>query len=558
MSQTIEPITALAVIPPVKMPTLLKADTKDILGRLRDELRGYVPNAETPEGREKIGSMRRKVGIAKADFDRLRKSEAEDAKKTIDAINAEWKIIEANLNEIGDQIEAPRVAYLAAEKARVEANENAIAALEALADGLDTFSPDEIKARHESIQPFEWSVEFASRGERTRNGVVAQLQIAHQAAKVREAEAVAEAQRQAEAAEYERIALAKARELREEQIARDAAEAATRAAEAEAARKAEEAERTAQAEREAAAERERRQAEALAAAQRREREAKEKSERERVWRHEKALESIGGMIRDAVSPFNGSDMIRHITKVMDGMQEMTRDWEEYTERAETLIADGRKQIAKRLAVVVGQEEAARKKREDEAAAHIEADRIKAHEAALEDMDHLTNVVPGSSSDVIRATLTNYVQWSGHDRDWQEFREQHAKDYEAGQIRLDALLTQAVAREEERAEQLRAAAEKKAERDKQAAIEAERDRVTREDAAKKAEDDGRAANRAHRGAINRDVLAALMPLISKALPQDATLADALGRDIIEAVARGNIPRMAIDYASAIKGKEGALL
>lgn len=497
MSETIEPITALAVIPPVKMPTLLKADTKDILGRLRDELRGYVPNAETPEGREKIGSMKRKVGIAKADFDRLRKSEAEDAKKTIDAINAEWKIIEANLDEIRDQIEAPRVAYLAAEKARVEANENAIAALEALADGLDTLSPDEIKARHESIQPFEWSVEFASRGERTRNGVAAQLQIAHQVAKVREAEAVAEAQRQAEAAEYERIALAKARELREEQIARDAAEAATRAAEVEAARKAEEAERAVQAERGAAAR-------ALAAAETerlagigRERVAAERAEAARIEQH-----------RTFIGIISKSDQF----------------WEE--EPQTTLIRQRIEAVAFMLIPHGGgfDQPCARDYEE------FQDEAFNAHEAALTRL---------------KAKLEAAIE-----------RETEAK-------RLDQIEQNRIIAERERviaeeAEKRRAAVEKKAEDDKQATIEAERDRVTREDAAKKAEDDGRAANRAHRGAINRDVLAALMPLISKALPQDATLADALGRDIIEAVARGNIPRMAIDYASAIKGKEGALL
>jgi hypothetical protein len=187
-----------------------------------------------------------------------------------------------------------------------------------------------------------------------------------------------------------------AQRLREEKIAAEAAERATLEAEEAAERKADEARQAAQAaldaaevERLAGVERERLAAEELVAAAERERVAKERRERERVEAHERALASIGGMIRDACSPFNDSGMIRHVTKIMDGMQEITRDFEEFAERAETLITTGRQQIADRLAVVEGHEAAAREQKRHEE--HLAEERRQEAARAQNELDRLAAI-----------------------------------------------------------------------------------------------------------------------------------------------------------------------
>ena len=50
MSDTTES-TALALIPPSALPTILAADGDDILGALRKKLAGYAPDATTQGGR---------------------------------------------------------------------------------------------------------------------------------------------------------------------------------------------------------------------------------------------------------------------------------------------------------------------------------------------------------------------------------------------------------------------------------------------------------------------------------------------------------------------------
>jgi colicin import membrane protein len=93
----------------------------------------------------------------------------------------------------------------------------------------------------------------------------------------------------------------------------------------------------------------------------------------------------------------------------------------------------------------------------------------------------------------------------------------------------------------RAEEERIAAEKRAEERRAAAVEAERRRL---EAARAAEEEAaqreaarRAADQAHRAQVNREALAAL---------KRAGLTDELGRTVIAAIVRGDIPHVSIAY------------
>jgi len=297
-----EPGTALGLLPAAKLPVILAADTNDILGKLKAELDGWEKDVSTVKGRAEIRSKRQKVRIARADFKRLAETLKEGAIKTQRDVNAEFKILDGRMEGLIASVGAELDAIEAAEEAQRKANEGAIAAMEALVEGLGVLSPDEIQARAASLAPFDWSIEFRSRAEKVRAGVLAQLRVGYTDAVQREADALAEQQRAAEQAERDRLAAIEARRVREEQIARDAAVEARLAAEAEAERKAREAQELAQAALQAAealrvhqaeeAERKRAEAaEALAKAERerlagieREKAAAEKAETGRIER----------------------------------------------------------------------------------------------------------------------------------------------------------------------------------------------------------------------------------------------------------------------------------
>jgi len=291
VSEIERPGTAIAILPTAALPVILAADTNDILGKLKAELDGWEKDVSTAKGRAEIRSKRQKVRTARADFRRLADALKESAIKTQRDVNAEFKVLDGRMEALILNVGAELDAIEAAEEAERKANEDAIAAMEALVEGIGDLPSEQIAARLESMQPFTWAIEFRIRGERVRGGVVAQLQVAHQAAVKREADALAEAKRAAEQAERDRLAAIEAQRAREEQIAIEAAALATQEAEerAQAALDAAEALRVHQAE-----EAERKQAEAaeaLAEAERqrlagieREKAAAAKAEADRIER----------------------------------------------------------------------------------------------------------------------------------------------------------------------------------------------------------------------------------------------------------------------------------
>jgi hypothetical protein len=383
---TIDPETkastssALTVLK-TSIPALIAADKDDLLSKLKAEIDGFEPDTSTKKGRELIASMAMKPRRVKAAYGRIADSLKEGAQATIKTVNAENKQMAELLDQLAVDLRRPLDEIEAFEAAREKANKDNIAAIEAIADGLSTLTADEIKVRYRSLSAlveFSWSIEFTARAQRVRDGVVAQLEIAHQAAKQREEAAAAEVARLAEEAERQRPAAIEAQRLREEQIARDAAEAARVAAEAKAARDAEEAaarakeaqeaaERQARAERDTAAQRERDAAEALAQAERDKQEAQERAqqlaaeaETARVKGHRDALEALNEATN--VIPGTPPAIIRATLQAFLNRPE--RDWQELAQEAADLMVSGEKHIQACLA-------SAEKREADKA----EADRI---------------------------------------------------------------------------------------------------------------------------------------------------------------------------------------
>ena len=274
--------TAMAVIK-AGLPTILAADDNNILGKLAEKIAAFIPDVSTATGRKAIASLAAQVATAKMDLVRLANSLTEADKKRIALVLAERKIIEEKMDELKRRVRAPLDEIEAAEAAIEQANKNALAAMQALLEGLDTLTPAEIIDRHAQLRDFDWSIEFRALGEQTKRSVVAQLRVAHADAKNAAIAAAEEVARIEAEAKAQRLADIEAQRAREEQIARDAAAEATRRAEIEASQKANEAERAARdareaVERKAEADRRAIEAKAIAETQEAERQARESRE----------------------------------------------------------------------------------------------------------------------------------------------------------------------------------------------------------------------------------------------------------------------------------------
>jgi len=251
--------TALTVIPAASLPTIIAADKDDILGALARKVAAFKPDISTPLGRDEMRSLAYEIARTKTKLDNIGKSLGEDAKKTVDAINAERRILRERLEELQGRVREPLTEWENAETKRVEAHEAALAAIVRVPGETAA----EIAAHLDWLRNMpgrNWQ-EFAQRAADTITAEISRMEELHARAEKREAEAAELDRLRAEAAE-------RAQREREERIAAEAAETARKDAEAKAAREAEAAERKAQAERDAAARKQQEAQEAIARAER--------------------------------------------------------------------------------------------------------------------------------------------------------------------------------------------------------------------------------------------------------------------------------------------------
>jgi colicin import membrane protein len=377
MSEAVEaPVTetqtALAIIPASQLPTILAADgAKSILDALKAELDRFKPDVTTPKGKREIASKAYKVAVAKNDLIRLADTLKEDAQKVIKGVNAEVRVVEAEMDALRDAVRKPLDDFEAMEARREQGHRDAIVAIEAFAAIPENWPAGHIDTRIAELEellsvPRDWQ-EFAAKALDAIGTTRRTLERAYQAAAVREAEAEETARQAAAAAEERRQAEERERLAREERIAAEAAQRAREAAERAAAEEAAEVERLAQAEREAAAQREQEAREAAERAEREKGEAEERArqaeaqrEAERIERHRSAIRTIEAQDRFARPPTSAEVQARH-----DGLCEpFAWDFEEFAAEAEA----ARSAVMARLAPMY----AAAKEREDEA---IEAQRV---------------------------------------------------------------------------------------------------------------------------------------------------------------------------------------
>lgn len=370
MSEAVEaPVTetqtALAIIPASQLTTILAADgAKSILDALKAELDRFKPDVTTPKGKREIASKAYKVAVAKNDLIRLAGTLKEDAQKVIRGVNAEVRVVEAEMDALRDAVRKPLDDFEAMEARREQGHRDAIVAIEAFATIPENWPSGHIATRLEELEQSElltrdWQ-EFAAKAQDAIGSTRRTLERAYQAGAVREAEEAEAARQAAAAAEERRQAEERERLAREERIRLEAAQRAREAAERAAAEEAAEVERLAQAEREAAARREREALDSAAAAEARARQAEAKREVERVERHRSAIRTIEAQDQFSRPPTSAEVQARH-----DGLREpFAWDFEEFAAEAEA----ARSAVMSRL----GPMYAAAKEGEDAA---IEAERV---------------------------------------------------------------------------------------------------------------------------------------------------------------------------------------
>ena len=244
--------TDLAVLPRSALPTILAADTNDILGKLRDKVLAHKPDISTVAGRKEIASLAHEVASSKMDLIRLGKSLTEGWRKQTAAVNAECKTIEEKMDALKEQVRAPLTAFENAEKARVKAHEDALDAIKAAPDYYYSGKTSaELAERLEHLEHYpyrDWQ-EFSQRAADTLAIEIDTCRVALSSARRAETEAAELDRLRAEQAERDRLAAIQRQQEREARIALEAAERARQEAEAKAKREAEEAARKAEDER---------------------------------------------------------------------------------------------------------------------------------------------------------------------------------------------------------------------------------------------------------------------------------------------------------------------
>jgi len=342
--------TALALVPdPIPSPVsiyveanpgsvLLDTSLRErFLAEIGAEIAAHVPDLTTKKGRDAIKSLAYRVAQTKAPIEAAAKALTEDFRKRTAAVNAERKDVLEKLDVLRARARAPLDEWEAAEKDREDKIKEVLDFLDSARIILASDTSATLRERLAKVEEIHGNIDFVE-------------------AKVFALKSLKSGIERLEREEADRAELVELRAMQAERQRLDE---------------------------------ERARAEATKAA------VAEKAERKRVEGHERAIESLRGMINDACSPFNGIDLIKHILELLDEMQEHGREWQEYRPIYEQTVAEGRVRIASRLAEVIGAEEQRRaaiaqqaaeeaaiaeRRKADEA---IAAERRRADEAAAE-------------------------------------------------------------------------------------------------------------------------------------------------------------------------------
>ncbi|MEG0861812.1 MAG: hypothetical protein RSG79_19630, partial [Pseudomonas sp.] len=131
--------TELAVVPPKETALQVYQVINGLdpyLKKIRDEIDAFVPDITTRKGREAIASIAYKVARSKTALDNVGKDLVADLKEIPKKIDAERKRMRDTLDAWQEEVRQPLNKWQAAEDARVDRHNTAIAHIKLNAEAL--------------------------------------------------------------------------------------------------------------------------------------------------------------------------------------------------------------------------------------------------------------------------------------------------------------------------------------------------------------------------------------------------------------------------------------
>lgn len=263
----------------------------------------------------------------------------------------------------------------------------------------------------------------------------------------------------------------------------------------------------------------------------------ENAEKERVAAHEAALAAI-----PESEGYGATETSAELSARLAYLQNYPpRDWQEFKDRANKEIAAE----MFRTGVLLARAE----KREAE---HREAERLaaEARERAIKEREEAAAKAAKEEAERKAAEQARIAREAA-ERERQRVEnervqaEARAKQAEAQRVAAEQEAARKLAEAEERrkreaedAARLAKEAQERAERERLAAVEAERQRAAAEKKREAEEAEARAKDKANKAAKHRAILAALVKI---GVPEDP-----LGKEIVAAITKGEIPHLRIDY------------
>lgn len=346
MSEEVKhPLEALNAVKPLEL--YQPGNIDKVLEKIRMEVSGKAFDITTKKGRDEVASLAYKISRSKTFLDDVGKKLGEDAKKTLDAINAERRKVKDSLDALRDEVRKPLTDWEAAEESRIKGHTDAIEHIKNLGSTAElswmSMTMDQLSNGREQVQTLtrNWE-EFEGPAKEASEIALSKINLAitnleqYQAQQAEIARLRAEAEERARKENEERIAREaadKARKEAEEAAAKEqerlkqqaederlkseraAAESKAREEAAirekeEAERKLKEAEAKAEREKQEAIERERQRVE-------NERIAKEKAEREAAERMAKSEETHRAIVSAIVQEMNFEEVpVKHLVSAI--------------------------------------------------------------------------------------------------------------------------------------------------------------------------------------------------------------------------------------------------
>lgn len=222
--------TELAVVPPQETALAVYSTEKGLepwLQQIRAEIDGFIPDISSRKGREAIASMAHKIARSKTALEAVGKKVSADLKLIPKKVDAERKRVWDTLEAWQEEVRRPLNEWQAAEDARVERHNAAIAHIKLNAEALEGITSEDLAdriAKVEAVALGEQWQEFEAEAARAKDDSLKVLRTALSARQQYEAE-------QAELARLRAEAEAREKADREAAIAREAAERERREAE---------------------------------------------------------------------------------------------------------------------------------------------------------------------------------------------------------------------------------------------------------------------------------------------------------------------------------------